>query len=145
VEYSADSVARVLLRLVFKAWIEWTRGATLSTGGYQQLQCDLAAFHLALPFFASSAAPSPPPPQQQQQQQQGRQGAGGGGGGSAAAPYDPLASALYLEELLHEAARTAGERCVDPKPIEPAVCHAIATAFLAQLDLAAAQNPALCE
>ncbi len=125
VDYSADSVCRVLLRLVFKAWVEWTRCTTLSVGGYRQLQCDLAAMHMALPYFCSSAAPPP---------------AGGGGGG-----FDPLALAGVLEELLHEAAVSAGERCVDPKPLGPAVCHAIATAALARLRVTQAQNGALME
>ena len=138
VEFSADSVARVLLRLVLKAWTEWTRCAVLSTGAYQQLQCDLAAVHLALPFFASSAAPP------------AGAGAGAGGaqqrqGGGGGAPFDPMAHALLLEEMLHEAALSAGERCVDPRPVEPAVCLAIASAFLGSLNLAAAQNESLKE
>ena len=48
-----------------------------------------------------------------------------------------------LEELLHEAAVSAAERCVDPRPVEPAVAHAVAMALLARLNLPAAQNAAL--
>ena len=47
--------------------------------------------------------------------------------------------------MLHEAALSAGERCVDPKSVEPAVCLAIASAFLGGVNLAAAQNEALKE
>lgn len=111
----------MLLRVVFKSWLEWTRTLTLSLGGYQQLQCDLAAFHLALPYFATS---TPPP-------------------NNSTVYYDPLATALPLEELLHEAALSAGDRCVEPKPVEPAVCHAIATGFLATVNLVKAENPEL--
>ena len=56
-----------------------------------------------------------------------------------------MAHALVLEEMMHEAAVSASERCVDPKPVEPAVCLAIASAFLATFDLAAASNAALRE
>jgi len=121
VDFTADSVSRVLLRLIFKSWLEWTRGLTLSTGGFQQLQCDLAALHAALPFFSTS---TPPPP-------------------SSTIYYDPLTAALALEELLHEAALSAADRCVEPRPIEAAVCHAITTEFLSHCNLIRANNPAL--
>ena len=124
VEFSADSVSRSLLRVVFKATVEWTRSSTLGLGAFQQMQVDLAALHLALPFFA-------PAPQHSH--------SGSGGGGSAAAvvsgPTDAYAGALGLEELINEAAVSAAERCTDPRPLDASVAWNVCTRRLAMLNV----------
>lgn len=129
-DYNADSVASLLLRVVFKSLCEWTRACTFSTGGYQQLQCDLAALHLALPYFTSS---QPPPAAVAP-----GHGSSSGSGSSGASSYDAYAGAGILEELLHETAVSGGERCVDPVAIQPSVMYEIATQHLATLNLPAA-------
>ena len=118
VSYSADSVARALLRLLLKSWIEWTRATVLGAHGLQQLQIDLAAIHMCLPVLTSSAAPPPTPSQ----------------------PFDAFAHATSLEELIHEAALSAGERCTEHRPVEPAVMLQIATASISAYDFVTVPN-----
>jgi hypothetical protein len=120
VGYSADSVARALLRLALKAWIEWTRAAVLGAHGLQQLQIDLAAVHMCLPVLTGSVPPPAP--------------------GSPNAHFDAFAHAASLEELIHEAALSAGERCLDNRPVEPAVMLQIATTSIANYDFVNAAN-----
>jgi hypothetical protein len=123
VDYHTDSVMRVLLRVVLKSWMEWVRLATFAPAGYQQMQVDLAALHVALPYLITSAAPPSPA---------AAAAASGAGGGTT---YDPYASAGTLEELLNEAAVSASERCAAPAPMEPAILYAIAAGKLAKMDV----------
>jgi hypothetical protein len=126
VEFNPESVARVLLRQALKAHVEWSRGLTLSRGGYAQLQVDLAAIHLALPFFLHAKLPP--------LQESGRAGSGG----SAAPAWDPYSGGLSLEELVREAAVSAAERCVEARPLEAAILLDVAGAKLRSLDLVSA-------
>jgi hypothetical protein len=125
--------------MALKALIEWTRGLALGAGGYQQLQADLATLHLALPFLVNA-------PTAAAAGLAGVAAAGGGShthahstlGGSSASgggAYDPYLAAGHLEELLNEAAVSAGERCVDPRPLELAILTALAGAKLARLNM----------
>ena len=134
VDYSAESVAGALLRCTFKALVEWTRASSLGPGGYQQLQADVAALHLALPFFVNNL----PAAAAAQAAAAGAAAAAAGGAGAAAAAaaaFDAYAAAGPLEELLNEAAVSAGERCTEPRPLEVAILYALATGKLAKLNL----------
>ena len=112
-------------RLVLGA-VEWSRGLTLSRGGYAQLQVDLAAIHLALPFFLHAKLPPP--------QESGRAGSGG----SATPAWDAYSGRLSLEELVREAAVSAAERCVEARPLEAAILLDVAGAKLRTLDFVSA-------
>ena len=88
--YSSESVAKLILRVVLRSLIQWTRHCTFSKGGFQQIQVDAALLHATLPFFT---APS-----------------------SIAAfngPDAAYAGAGLLEELIQEVAWSASERCVE--------------------------------
>lgn len=141
VDYSPESVTSALLRVTVKALVEWTRGLTLGAGGFQQLQADIAVLHMALPFLVnapSAAAAGLAPPSHA-----GGHGHTSSAGGtlsasssSASPSFDPYASCGPLEELLNEAAVSAGERCVDPRPLEVSILFSLATAKLARLNVA---------
>ena len=118
VDYSSASVTRALLRVLLKSLCEWVRAGVFGREGYRQLQIDVAALHLALPFFVGA-----PPP-------------AAGAGAAAAAAHDPYAGCLGLEALLNEAAVSAAERCLDPAPLEMAVVHSVASELLTSLQLA---------
>lgn len=88
--YSSESVAKLILRVVLRSLIQWTRHCTFSKGGFQQIQVDAALLHATLPFFT---APS-----------------------SIAAfngPDTAYAGAGLIEELIQEVAFSASERCVE--------------------------------
>jgi hypothetical protein len=88
--YSSESVAKLILRVVLRSMIQWTRHCTFSKGGFQQIQVDAALLHATLPFFT---APS-----------------------SIAAfngPDTAYAGAGLIEELIQEVAWSASERCVE--------------------------------
>lgn len=120
VDYSSMSVSRVLLRFVLKSFVEWTRAATIGPGGYQQIQVDLAALHLALPYFTSP----PPPP-----------GTAATAASAVSGGFDPYAGAGQLEELVNEAAVSASERCTDPRPLDNAVVFKLASDRVARVNL----------
>ena len=135
IDYSPESVACGLLKMAFKSLVEWTRGVTLGTGGYQQLQADVAALHLALPFLVNR------PQAAAAGLQAAAASAGGGqtstlmGSSSSASSFDPYAVAGPLEELLNEAAVSAGERCVEPRPLDVSIVYSLAMAKLAQMNV----------
>jgi hypothetical protein len=135
IDYSSTSVVRALLRVLCKALVEWVRAVTFGREGFQQVQVDIAALHLALPFLVG-----PPPP------------AAGGSGGSAGGVsllgypgsgpasggvqhHDPYQGAGQLEELLAEAAVSAAERCLAPAPLEMSIVHALASEMLVGVNL----------
>ena len=86
------------------------------------MQVDIAALHAALPFFVAPA-----------------------GAAAAGAGAEAYAGAAALEDLLHEAALSAAERCVDDAAsnagadvsMAPAVLYSLVTARLASLSLVA--------
>jgi hypothetical protein len=121
VDYTSDSVTKILLRCIFKALVEWIRTCTLNTAAYQQVQIDVGALHLALPFFTSPPPPSP-------SSITATSNASGG--------FDPYSGASILEELLNEAAITAAERCLDPKPLESTIIYKVASEKLSALQVA---------
>jgi len=114
-DYNAASVARLILRVILKTLIEWIRLTTFSKGGYQQIQADLASLHVVLPYFTSNY--------------------GSNSSTASVQSADPYAYASVLEELLHEAAVSAGERCVEPVAIEPSVAYNIAVTFISTINL----------
>jgi hypothetical protein len=141
VDYSSASVVRALLRVLCKALVEWVRAVTFGREGFQQVQVDIAALHLALPFLVG-----PPPPAAG-----GSGGFAGGGSGSAGGVsllgypgsgpgsggghHDPYQGAGQLEELLAEAAVSAAERCLAPAPLEMSIVHALASEMLVGVNL----------
>jgi len=142
VDYSSASVVRALLRVLCKALVEWVRAVTFGREGFQQMQVDIAALHLALPFLVGT-----PPPAAG-----GSGGFAGGGGGSAGGVsllgypgsgpgsgggqhHDPYQGAGQLEELLAEAAVSAAERCLAPAPLEMSIVHALASEMLVGVNL----------
>jgi hypothetical protein len=108
-----------MLRVILRALIEWTRRCTFGRGGFQQMQVDLATMHAALPLLAAPSAASALPADQ------------------------PWSGAGEIEALLHEAAASAAERCVEDAgaSMEPSVLYAIVTAKLAGLDLVVGSTP----
>jgi hypothetical protein len=104
--------------------VEWTRVSTLGLGGFQQLQVDLAALHLALPYFVTSPAAA-----------SSAAAAASASSSAVSGPADPYASAGPLEELVNEAAVSAAERCVEPRPLEASIIHTICAPRLARINL----------
>lgn len=132
VDYSAVSTTRVLLRVLAKAVVEWTRCVTLGAPGFQQMQVDIAALHLALPALIG---PAPPAALLATGGDNGAFGFGGGSGSGSAGSHDPYAGARSVEELLNEAAVSAAERCLAPTPLPMSVIHALASEMLVGINL----------
>jgi hypothetical protein len=88
--YSSESVAKLILRVVLRSFIQWTRYCTFSKGGFQQIQVDAALLHATLPFFTSPSSI-----------------------GAVNGPDAAYAGAGLIEELIQEVAFSASERCVE--------------------------------